>query len=164
MLMLMSIVLIYGSSVQACVDPKDYVKISSTDRQYIFERLMTDGMSSIDALNSINELEHFYTGVKLGSEGSPSHTVDQAWHAHILNTPMYFEFTEKNFGKYIHHAPFWSGNIENHSSNAYFDLVEYGMKNLNTTIWFGENSVPLNFNPILPAAIAHAKCTTLCFR
>ena len=162
--MLMSIVLIYGSSVQACVDPKDYVKLPSADRQYILERLMTDGMSSIDASNAIIELEHFYTGVKLGSEGGPSHSVDQAWHAHILNTPMYFNFTDKIFGKYIHHAPFWSGNVEKHSSNAYFDLVGYGMKNLNTTVWFGENTLPSNFNPIVSLSIAHAKCKTACLR
>jgi hypothetical protein len=37
--------------------------------------------------------ESFYTAVKLGSEGSPSAAVDQAWHAYILNVLMYFEFT-----------------------------------------------------------------------
>jgi hypothetical protein len=37
------------------------LKIPSNDRQYIFERLETEGMASIDASNAIIELENFYT-------------------------------------------------------------------------------------------------------
>lgn len=121
-------------------------------------------MSSIDATNAIIELEHFYTAVKLGSEGSPSHLVDQAWHAHILNTPMYFHFTEQVFGRYIHHAPYWSGNMEQHSSSVYFDLLGFGMKNLNATIWFGESAIPVGFDPLELLPIPHNKCKISCRR
>lgn len=150
--------------VETCINSKDHVKLSLNDRQYIFERLVTDGMSSIDASNAIVELENFYTAVKFGSEGSPSAFVDQAWHAHILNTPMYFEFTEKVFGKYIHHAPYWSGNKEKESSSAYFDLIGLGLKNLNTTIWFGEAAVPSMIDPMTSFPLPPSKCSIVCRR
>jgi len=63
-------------------------------------------MNREDALNSIIELENYYTGLKNKLQGSPSEMVDKAWHAHILNTPMYFDFSETKFGKYLHHSPF----------------------------------------------------------
>jgi hypothetical protein len=34
---------------------------------------------------------------------SPSAMADKAWHAHILNTPMYMEFTKAEFDHYAHH-------------------------------------------------------------
>ncbi|CAF3817360.1 unnamed protein product [Rotaria sp. Silwood1] len=69
-------------------------------------------MSPEDALNSILELENYYTGLKNNINGSPSEMIDKAWHAHILHTKMYFRFSQAAFGKYLHHIPFWSGNRE----------------------------------------------------
>jgi len=62
-------------------------------------------MHAEDALNSIAELENYYTGIKNGIKGEPSEMIDKAWHAHILNTPMYFKFSDDIFGKYLHHKP-----------------------------------------------------------
>jgi hypothetical protein len=108
----MIIIVICTFLVETYINPEDHVQIPSNNRLYILERLVTEGMPSIDASNTIIQLENFYTIVKLGYEDSPLTTVDQAWHSHILNTPMYFEFADKVFGKYIHHAPYWSGNKE----------------------------------------------------
>ncbi len=160
----MIIVIICGSLVETCINPEDHVKIPSNDLQYILERLVTKGMSLIDASNAIIELENIYTAVKLGSEGNRSAVVDRAWHAHILNTPMYFEFTDKVFGRYIHHALYWSGNKEKDSSNASFDLIGLGLKNLNTTIWFGESAEPSIFDPMVPFPLPNSGCRTGCIR
>jgi hypothetical protein len=156
--MLMIIVVICAALGETCMNSEDHVKIPSDDRQYILEMLVSEGMPSIDASNAIVELENFYTAIKLGSEGSPSGAVDKAWHAHILNTPMYFDFTDKVFGKYIHHAPYWSGNKEQESSNAYFDLIELGVKILNATIWFGESVEHSTLDPMVPFPLLRSKC------
>jgi len=162
--MLMMVIVIFIPLIQTCIHPEDYVKIPSNDHQYILERLVAEGMSSIDASHAIIELENFYTAVKLNGEGSPSGAVDLAWHAHILNTPMYFQFTDKVFGKYIHHAPFWSGNKEKHNSNAYLDLIQLGFKNLNKTIWFGESVQLPTPDPMVPFPLPHSGCRTGCVR
>ncbi len=108
---------------------------------YLNERLqLHEGMNREDALNSIIELENYYTGLKNKLQGLPSEMVDKAWHAHILNTPMYFRFSQTMFGKYLHHLPFWSGNRE---EAAQLDdnvpmiqkLKGFGIENMNETVW-----------------------------
>jgi hypothetical protein len=76
--MLMMVIVIFMPLIQTCIHPEDYVKIPSNDHQYIFERLVAEGMSSIDASHAIIELENFYTAVKLNGEGTPSGAVDLA--------------------------------------------------------------------------------------
>ncbi|CAF1435437.1 unnamed protein product [Rotaria sordida] len=119
----------------------DIVTIPDEDLLYLNERLQIhEHMSREDALNSILELENYYTGVKNKLRGSPSEMVDKAWHAHILNTKMYFRFSETEFGRYLHHLPFWSGNVE---EAARFDddipmfgkLNALGIENMNETVW-----------------------------
>jgi len=48
-------------------------------------------------MNTIAELAHYYTALKHSINVSPSAMVYKAWHAHILNTPMYMEFTKAEF-------------------------------------------------------------------
>ncbi|CAF1474125.1 unnamed protein product [Rotaria sordida] len=108
---------------------------------YLNERLqLHEHMNKEDALNSIIELENFYTGLKSKLRGSPSEMVDKAWHAHILNTPMYFRFSETMFGKYLHHLPFWSGNREQAAELVddipmFEKLKALGIENMNETVW-----------------------------
>ncbi len=64
--------------IQTCRNSEDYVKIPSNDHQYILERLVTEGLSSIDASNDIIELENFYTAVKLNGQENPSAAIDLA--------------------------------------------------------------------------------------
>ncbi|CAF1575811.1 unnamed protein product [Rotaria sp. Silwood1] len=103
-------------------------------------------MSDTDALNTIIELENYYTGVKNGLIGEPSEMVDKAWHAHILNTPMYFSFCESIFGYYLHHIPYWTAGSEDQQTQAivssldfkipmYMKLKNLGIRHLNETIW-----------------------------
>ncbi|CAF1462748.1 unnamed protein product [Didymodactylos carnosus] len=79
--------------------------------------------------------------MKNGLVGSPSEMVDKAWHAHILNTRMYFKFSEAMFGTYLHHVPFWSDNIEEQMAYSdsevpmYVKLKELGIQDLNETVW-----------------------------
>ena len=103
-------------------------------------------MSKTDALNTIIELENYYTAVRNGLTGEPSEMIDKAWHAHILNTPMYFDFCDLNFGHYLHHMPYWTAASEDQEtreivSSADFQipmhtkLKNLGVQNLNETIW-----------------------------
>ena len=40
-----------------------------------------------------------------------TNTIDEVWHAHILDTQKYFDDCERIFGEYIHHYPY-SGMID----------------------------------------------------
>ncbi|CAF2943687.1 unnamed protein product [Rotaria sp. Silwood2] len=119
----------------------DIVTIPDEDLLYLNERLqLHEHMSREDALNSILELENYYTGLKNNLNGSPSEMVDKAWHAHILNTKMYFRFSQAAFGRYLHHLPFWSGNTE--EAAQFYDAISMfkrlnalGVENMNETVW-----------------------------
>ncbi|CAF3644943.1 unnamed protein product [Rotaria sordida] len=119
-----------------CVGPPGCV---DEDLIYINERLQLKvHMNREDALNSIIELENYYTGLKNNLHGSPSEMVDEAWHAHILNTPMYFRFSTAEFGSYLHHIPFWSGNRKqtgqlNDDISMLEKLKKLGIQNINET-------------------------------
>lgn len=121
--------------------------IPDKDIQYLYERLQTvEHMSETDALNTILELENYYTGAKNGLLGEPSEMVDKAWHEHILNTAMYFNFCESNFGYYLHHTPYWTGGNDDETmqtivsspdfqTSMYTKLKNLGIANLNETVW-----------------------------
>ena len=134
------LLLLYRFVVCMCYD---VVSIPDEDIQYLNERLQTkEQMSAEDALNTIAELENFYTAVKIGINGEPSEMIDKAWHAHILNTPMYFNFCKAIFGKYLHHLPFWSGNIlsvdaalVSSARSVYERLEQLGIQSINETVW-----------------------------
>ncbi|CAF3960911.1 unnamed protein product, partial [Rotaria sp. Silwood1] len=119
----------------------DIVTIPDEDLLYLNERLqLHEHMSPEDALNSILELENYYTGLKNNINGSPSEMIDKAWHAHILHTKMYFRFSQAAFGKYLHHIPFWSGNREwaaqlDNSIPMFERLNALGIENMNETVW-----------------------------
>jgi len=117
------------------------VTLPDNDLMYLNERLqLHEHMSQEDAVNSIIELENFYTGLRNNLNGSPSEMIDKAWHAHILNTQMYFHFSESVFGRYLHHIPFWSGNREETEKIAddlsmFEKLKAFGITNMNETVW-----------------------------
>ncbi|CAF1395560.1 unnamed protein product [Rotaria sp. Silwood1] len=129
----------------------DKVQLSNTDVLYLTERLqMKEHMNREDTLNTIVELEHFYTFLKNNNKGmgAPSPMVDKAWHHHILNTKMYNTFSHQHFGiEILHHVPFWSGNIADIEEMWSIDaepapLETYngitamlGVDNVNKTVW-----------------------------
>lgn len=103
-------------------------------------------MSEIDALNTIVELENYYTGALNGLIGEPSEMIDKAWHAHILNTPMYFDFCHSTFGYYLHHTPYWTFASEDQQVREMVSSPDFpipmlmklrnlGIQNLNETVW-----------------------------
>ena len=134
------LLLLYRFALCVCYD---VVNIPDENIRYLNERLQTkEEMSVEDALNTIVELENFYTAVKNGVNGEPSEMIDKAWHAHILNTPMYFNFCKAIFGKYLHHLPFWSGNIMSvdtvlvsSARLVYERLEQLGIQSINETVW-----------------------------
>ncbi|CAF3050066.1 unnamed protein product [Rotaria sp. Silwood2] len=127
------------------------VQLSNTEVLYLAECLQNkEHMYREDALNTIAELEHFYSVLKnTNFEMSvPSPMVDKAWHQHILNTKMYNIFSRQHFGlEILHHLPFWSGNTGNMEEiwgvggepslldvyNAI--VVMFGFENVNKTVW-----------------------------
>ena len=42
---------------------------------------------------------------------SPSLTVDEIWHEHILNTRDYHTYCQETFGHYLHHRPNQEGEV-----------------------------------------------------
>ena len=128
------------------------VHLSDTEVLYLNECLQSkEYMSREDALNTIIELEHFYTLIKNDYNGiwTPSAMVDQAWHHHILNTQMYNTFSRQHFGREIlRHIPFWSGNKQSMQTISDEDedhrlikqyntmVAMFGLENVNKTVWF----------------------------
>jgi hypothetical protein len=128
------------------------VQLSDTEVLYLNECLQSkEYMCPEDALNTIIELEHFYTLVKnkYGGKWEPSVMVDKVWHHHILNTQMYSTFSRQHFGmEILHHIPFWSGNRQNLAKTSgaeeEYDVIQqyntmvsmFGLKNVNKTVWF----------------------------
>ncbi|CAF1597067.1 unnamed protein product [Didymodactylos carnosus] len=143
-LLIVSVALLMRTA-NSCMSEEDKVQIPAIDKQYLMEQLAAQGMNEEDAQNTIAELQNFYSGIKLGMKNTPTVVVDTAWHAHIINTQMYFDFTENVFGRYLHHKPRWSGSVASElpMQDAYSDLLALGFKNLNKTIWFSDTVVPL---------------------
>ena len=137
--------------VVSATRPFEEVILSDTELKYLNERLqLKDHLSRDDAINSILELEHFYTLLKNDERSySPSAMVDLAWHQHILHTVMYSNFSQKHFNvDFVHHLPFWSGNVEiveeaerlnpgkNGADATYEAIVElFGKDRVNATVW-----------------------------
>ena len=103
-------------------------------------------MTDTDALNTIIELENYYTAAKNGLTGEPSEMIDTAWHAHILNTPIYFSFCKSTLFSYLHHSPNWTRAMEATETQVivsspkfqipmFTKLKELGIEDLNETIW-----------------------------
>ncbi|CAF1429507.1 unnamed protein product [Adineta ricciae] len=134
----------------------EIVTIPDGDIQYLYERLRTtEHMTDTDALNTIIELENYYTAAKNGLTGEPSEIIDTAWHAHILNTPMYFSFCQSTFGSYLHHSPYWMRASEAEETQVivsslefqipmFTKLKELGIVDLNETIWTSTAAVIFN--------------------
>lgn len=135
------------------------IQLSDTEILYLNECLqIKEYMTGEDALNTIIELEHFYTLVKNDYKNktlAPSVMVDKAWHHHILNTEMYNSCSRQHFGiEILHHVPFWSGNSQNLKNVSKFDeeyasaeqyntmVSMFGSENVNKTVWLiNENDV-----------------------
>src|SRR5579871_6606815 len=67
------------------------IQLSNTEALYLNECLQgKEHMSYEDTINTIIELEHFYTLIRNSDYSMylPSLMVDKAWHHHILNTKM----------------------------------------------------------------------------
>jgi hypothetical protein len=122
------------------------VQLSDVEVFYLNECLQNkEYMTREDSLNTIIELEHFYTLIKMNFDGNqvPSAMVDKAWHHHILNTQMYNTFSRQHFGmEIVHHVPFWSGNTENMEKISSVDEEQEFLKQYNTIVsMFGEENV-----------------------
>jgi hypothetical protein len=75
------------------------------------QRLMSDnGWTSYECHNYIMEYKKFMI-LASEHESIPSLNVDKVWHEHILHTKSYESFC-KIFGKFIHHNPTESVNVE----------------------------------------------------
>lgn len=116
----------------------EMVTIPSRDIEYIIDRLMNhEKLTNEEAVKCVQELIHFYTAIKNGKRGSPSDMVDKAWHAHILNTPMYMEFTQATFGRFVHHVPYWSGYQSDGTEDDIYEYLvnELGATHVDAAIW-----------------------------
>ena len=72
------------------------------------ERLVKEQVIPADQVDeAILEFRKFLLCILLGqgSVGMISKTVDEVWHAFILFTMDYTQFTKQVFGRYVHHAP-----------------------------------------------------------
>ncbi|CAF1144430.1 unnamed protein product [Rotaria magnacalcarata] len=114
------------------------VTIPSRDTQYIIERLEKhEHMTHEEALSCVEELAHYYYAIKHGKNGSPSAMVDKAWHAHILNTSMYMDFTKAELGRFVHHVPYWSGHQSDGTEDDIYEylVTQLGADRVNAAIW-----------------------------
>ena len=135
----------------------EYIQIPDYDLLYIMDFLKFEhNFGFDDALLSIFELENYYNGLKNNlfpidcyQPSSNSHFILKAWHAHILHTTKYFNFTYTNFNRYIHTDPDY-GKRKNCNIIILSKLMEFdakksdndGRHNINETIWlYHENEL-----------------------
>lgn len=64
-----------------------------------------DGYSPTKAAELAEEYRKYLALVGTGLQPVPSKKVDDAWHAHILNTKSYAADTQALFGHFLHHEP-----------------------------------------------------------
>ncbi|CAE6948684.1 CBWD5, partial [Symbiodinium sp. CCMP2456] len=64
-----------------------------------------DGYSPTKAAELAEEYRKYLALVGTGLQPVPSKKVDDAWHAHILNTKNYAADTQALFGHFLHHEP-----------------------------------------------------------
>lgn len=106
----LSLFLFLTASTEAVVR----VILPDADRTYLIEMLTQThkDISADRAQELVYELENFYTGVRdnLWAECGPPYEIDKVFHLHIINTRMYEAFSEANFGRFLHHSPFWSAH------------------------------------------------------
>lgn len=123
---------------------------------YVIERLLRDRVADTPA-----EAEQLFDAAKkylilceLNRDvvvGMYSARVDEAWHAFILYTAQYSEFSERFFGKYLQHAPSNAPTLNGgcECANAELTFDEFRAKYEDCfheplpDVWYNERSVSL---------------------
>ena len=83
-------------------------EIMTYDFSEVRDRLVTDNAIPAEQVDeAIMEFKRFLVVILLAKEsvGMISKIVDEVWHAFILFTKDYTVFTNKVFGRYLHHQP-----------------------------------------------------------
>ena len=80
-------------------------KLKALDLDAVVAVLEKDGYSAAKAADLAEEYRKYLTLVSTGLSPVPSKKVDDAWHAHILNTEKYQADTQALFGHVLHHEP-----------------------------------------------------------
>ena len=126
---LLALVVCNGNGINRVTLPDD-------DRTYLIDLLQqTPHDMTVDrATELLYELENFYTGIRenLWGDCGPPYEIDKAFHLHIINTRLYAAFCESNFGRFIHHSPFWSrhpppSDIQQRCGNQVQKLRDHGI-------------------------------------
>jgi len=99
----------------------------SFEAPYVVERLVKDRVvaSEAEAEELFNEAKRYLVLSEVHRDlvvGMYSVRVDEAWHAFILYTDQYREFSKKYFGKYIGHAPKNAPGADGHDHQHRRDL------------------------------------------
>lgn len=107
-----------------------------------------------EAIEAILQYKRFVFLMKKyeGIELPPSVDIDEVWHAHILHTKEYFEFSKEYFGKYLHHNPGKMGNLKTYlerkqyaeSYQKKFDQYTQGLYQQE----FGEKITTIRYLPL----------------
>lgn len=112
------------------------VTLPDDQRTYLIETLQQtpNGPTVEQAEELVYELENFYTGIRdnLWENCGPPYQIDEAFHLHIVNTRFYAAFCQAIFGRFIHHAPFWSRHLPPHDlqqrcGNQVQNLRDHGL-------------------------------------
>ena len=89
--------------------------IDQTDFQPVIDRLVyLKKWTRKQAHQACEQYRNFlFLKKKYGDNHSlpPSIDIEEVWHAHILHTKAYCEFSNKVFGHYFHHHPTLSGDL-----------------------------------------------------
>ncbi len=59
---------------------------------------------------------------------APAPDMDEAWHAHILFTKKYMEWTTQIFGEYLHHTPSQESDSKEVMTNVQLQTAELYLK------------------------------------
>ena len=141
------------------VNSSEIIRLPPSNFDYLMMQLQhVQHFSYIDSVSSIIGLQHYYTATKHQITGAVPFMIDKAWHLHILNTEMYWNFTMSTFGHYVHHLIYGIGNMDDLLSTSEDEknlrkipaLTYWKIKldlpfidDLNETVWIYDQNVDL---------------------
>ncbi|MES2615220.1 MAG: hypothetical protein V4591_07390 [Bdellovibrionota bacterium] len=106
---------VLSGGISSLEEAKEYIYSLNFDR--IINKMVSDGWIKMDAEKSFQMFKNFLFLQKKYPEFKslvPSEDIDECWHNFILDSIAYVDMSEKLFGKYLHHYPYFglddSGN------------------------------------------------------
>jgi hypothetical protein len=86
------------------------VKVNSLDFTQLKQKLMEEKRWTPEVCTEVEDLYRRFLALNVrypGRKVCPTSTIDEFWHAHILDTRAYATDCDRIFGEFLHHYPYF---------------------------------------------------------